>query len=89
MVGILKAEDAAIDNAAINEKLKSVYKYKDINMTTPGDEAACQEWFMDVTGGRTVPRVFLDGKCVGGASEVEALRGSGKLEEILKGILQK
>ena len=87
MVAVLKADGVAED--AIGEKLKGVYKYKDIDLTTPTDESDCQKWFLETTGGRTVPRVYFDGECVGGASEVEDLRASGKLQEILEKILKR
>jgi len=32
---------------------------------------------------RQVPRVFVDGKCIGGGSDTVQLFKSGKLEEIL------
>ncbi|XP_046841594.1 glutaredoxin-like [Xenia sp. Carnegie-2017] len=38
----------------------------------------------DMTGGRTVPRVFINGKFVGGGSEVEAMQEKGELVPLLK-----
>jgi glutaredoxin 3 len=36
-----------------------------------------------VTGGSTVPRIFIGGKFVGGCDEVTKLHSSGKLREML------
>ncbi|XP_060561493.1 uncharacterized protein LOC132721241 [Ruditapes philippinarum] len=36
-----------------------------------------------MTGASTVPRVFINGKCVGGNSEFQQLNKSGKLPELL------
>ncbi|XP_053383802.1 uncharacterized protein LOC123536352 [Mercenaria mercenaria] len=36
-----------------------------------------------ITGASTVPRVFINGKCVGGNSEFQKLNKSGKLAELL------
>jgi len=38
-----------------------------------------QDMFQKVTGERTVPRVFVGGKCVGGGSDVFTLHNQGKL----------
>lgn len=35
-------------------------------------------------GGRTVPRIFLDGRFIGGADDVAALDASGELERMLR-----
>lgn len=39
-----------------------------------------------MTGAETVPRVFLDGKCIGGGDDTEKLEKSGELEKKLKEI---
>ncbi|KAK6191354.1 hypothetical protein SNE40_003068 [Patella caerulea] len=36
-----------------------------------------------MTNARTVPRVFINGKCIGGASETKSLNNSGKLQSLL------
>lgn len=43
-----------------------------------------QKTFQKVTGGRTVPRVFIGGKCVGGGSETWSLHNKGKLVPMCK-----
>ncbi|KAJ8028952.1 Glutaredoxin [Holothuria leucospilota] len=48
------------------------------------DGDAMQTYLAQLTGGRTVPRVFIGGKFVGGGSEVQALQQQGKLVPMLK-----
>ncbi len=53
------------------------------------DGADIQDYMLELTGGRTVPRVFIDGAFIGGADDTAALDESGKLKNMLieKGIL--
>ena len=37
-----------------------------------------------LTGGRSVPRVFIGGKCIGGGDETEGAHRSGKLQGMLE-----
>jgi len=48
------------------------------------DCAKLQEIFQQLTGGRTVPRVFIGGKCVGGGSETYSLQNQGKLVPLMQ-----
>mmetsp|Transcript_11007 Transcript_11007/g.19947 ORF Transcript_11007/g.19947 Transcript_11007/m.19947 type:complete len:226 (+) Transcript_11007:93-770(+) len=43
-----------------------------------------QQTLMQMTGARTVPRVFVRGVCIGGGDETEALQRSGALTQMLK-----
>ena len=43
-----------------------------------------QNLMMQLTGGRTVPRVFIGGKFIGGASETVAAHRARKLEKMLR-----
>ncbi|XP_069483753.1 glutaredoxin-1 [Ambystoma mexicanum] len=45
-----------------------------------------QDYLLQLTGERTVPRIFLGDKCVGGCSDVTALDNSGKLEPMIQAI---
>ena len=38
---------------------------------------------LELTGGRTVPRVFIDGKFTGGSDDIAALDRSGELARML------
>ena len=53
------------------------------------DCAALQDYLLSISGGRSVPRVFIDGTFIGGGDDTAALASSGKLEVMLreKGIL--
>jgi len=42
-----------------------------------------QDALNDMTGARTVPRVFIDGKCIGGGSDTVNLFKTGRLETML------
>ncbi|KAG9487994.1 hypothetical protein GDO78_007673 [Eleutherodactylus coqui] len=42
-----------------------------------------QDYFLQTTGERTVPRIFIGEKCIGGCSDLVALEGSGELEKML------
>lgn len=48
------------------------------------DCAEIQDYMSQVTGGRTVPRVFINGKCIGGGNETASLHKSGELESLLR-----
>ncbi|CAL5227502.1 g10486 [Coccomyxa viridis] len=47
-----------------------------------GDEI--QDYLKDITGGRSVPRVFIGGKFIGGGDDTVAKQKSGELEKLLK-----
>jgi len=48
------------------------------------DGAAIQDALLEITGGRTVPRVFIAGKFVGGGSEVKELQDTNQLVPLLQ-----
>ncbi|XP_032826438.1 glutaredoxin-1 [Petromyzon marinus] len=52
--------------------------------------AQIQDFFLRTTGERTVPRVYIGEKCIGGGSDTEALERRGLLEGMLQeiGVLQ-
>ena len=54
--------------------------YEEINVE--GD-AAKRAWLLDVTGQRTVPQVFINGKSIGGFSDMAALDTAGRLDAML------
>eukprot|EP00803_Ostreobium_quekettii_P001906 evm.model.scf_3150.1 EVM.evm.TU.scf_3150.1 scf_3150:4091-4828(+) len=53
------------------------------------DGDAIQDELLSLTGGRSVPRVFIDGKFIGGGDDTARMAASGELKNILtdKGIL--
>ena len=44
----------------------------------------CQQILGNMTGRTTVPRVFIDGKSIGGCDDVYALHAKDKLKPLLK-----
>ena len=51
------------------------------------DDPSCEEiqkYMMQLTGGRSVPRVFIGGKFIGGGDETQALHSKGQLKQLLK-----
>jgi len=42
-------------------------------------------WLVEASGQRTVPQVFVDGRSLGGFSDIDALDRQGKLDSILRG----
>lgn len=48
------------------------------------DGNAIQDVLLDLTGARSVPRVFIDGEFIGGGDDTAALASSGKLAIMLK-----
>ncbi|CAB1354166.1 unnamed protein product [Coregonus sp. 'balchen'] len=67
------------------------YKFKAghlefIDITGRSDMSSLQDYFLEITGARTVPRVFIGEECVGGGSDVAELDESGKLEGMLQSI---
>ncbi|XP_023283715.1 glutaredoxin-1 [Seriola lalandi dorsalis] len=67
------------------------YKFKPghlecIDISGRSDMDSMQDYFMELTGARTVPRVFIGEECIGGGSDVAALDKSGKLKDMLRSI---
>jgi glutaredoxin 3 len=46
---------------------------------------AKRAWLVEASGQKTVPQVFVDGRALGGFSDIEALDGQGRLDPILRG----
>jgi glutaredoxin 3 len=43
-----------------------------------------RRWLTQVSGQKTVPQVFIDGKSMGGFSDIAALDSRGELDPLLK-----
>lgn len=57
----------------------------ELDQATSADEcAAIQDALLDVTGGRSVPRVFVGGQFIGGGDDTAAKASSGELLRLLK-----
>ena len=55
-------------------------KFEEIDLTDKPDEF---DRLKNETGFRTVPMIFIDGKMVGGYSDLRALEDQGKLDSML------
>lgn len=53
--------------------------YKTIELDEREDADEIQTVLGEMTGARTVPRVFLNGTCLGGGTDVKKLHDSGEL----------
>uniref|UniRef100_A0A8C7VHU5 Glutaredoxin-2, mitochondrial n=1 Tax=Oncorhynchus mykiss TaxID=8022 RepID=A0A8C7VHU5_ONCMY len=53
--------------------------YKVIELDEHNDGRRLQEALAQMTGARTVPRVFINGNCIGGGSDTKELHQKGKL----------
>lgn len=42
-----------------------------------------RKWLVNATGQRTVPQIFINGKSIGGFSDMEALDEAGRLDGLL------
>ena len=40
-------------------------------------------WLREVTGRRTVPQIFINGRSVGGSDDIHALDAAGRLDDML------
>ena len=49
-----------------------------------GDGSVIQDYLLALTGDRTVPRVFVGGKCIGGGGDTVNLHQRGELVPMLK-----
>ncbi|KAK5869521.1 hypothetical protein PBY51_024230 [Eleginops maclovinus] len=58
--------------------------YKVIELDEHNDGRRLQEALAQVTGARTVPRVFINGNCIGGGSDTKQLHQQGKLRPLIE-----
>ncbi|XP_037105485.1 glutaredoxin 2 isoform X2 [Syngnathus acus] len=57
--------------------------YKVIELDEHDDGRRLQEALAQMTGARTVPRVFINGNCIGGGSDTKQLHQQGKLVPLI------
>merc|ERR1712066_1164075 len=64
------------------------YKISDENIEIENrpDMDEIQDHMRSLTGARSVPRVFIGGKCIGGGDEVASLDAKGKLKPMLEDV---
>ncbi|XP_023210412.1 glutaredoxin-2, mitochondrial-like [Centruroides sculpturatus] len=71
----------------IFDKLGAPYKTVDISKRSDVEEV--QRVFRKMTGAHTVPRVFINGKCVGGGSETKELYEKNMLQPLIENCIYK
>lgn len=63
------------------DKIKAAYTAIELNNHPHG--SVIQDIMLEMTGARSVPRVFIDGKCIGGGNDTSALYKSGELQKLV------
>ncbi|XP_055694034.1 uncharacterized protein LOC129796265 isoform X2 [Lutzomyia longipalpis] len=58
-------------------------KFTAIELETRDDGSEIQDVLGEMTGGRTVPRVFVNGQFIGGGTDVKKMYNDGSLERLL------
>ena len=71
------------------DQAKSVFDqlgvgYKTVELDSRPDCGELQDNLRRMTGARTVPRVFVDGQCIGGGSDTLSMFRKGALQQLLK-----
>lgn len=67
---------------SVFEDLKVEFKVHEVDEDEKGPEI--QNILEEITGGRSVPRVFIKGKFIGGGSDVKKLHEEGKLSSLIE-----
>ncbi|KAL3148611.1 hypothetical protein ABBQ38_014039 [Trebouxia sp. C0009 RCD-2024] len=68
--------------SALQQELGSKFTVVELDERQDGD--AIQDYLNQITGGRSVPRVFVSGKFIGGGDDTVAKQQSGELKKILQ-----
>jgi glutaredoxin 3 len=55
-----------------------------VELDNEADGSAIQEYLQEKTGQRTVPNVFINGKHIGGNSDVQDLLSKGELQKLIE-----
>ncbi|XP_066548723.1 glutaredoxin 2 isoform X2 [Amia ocellicauda] len=63
-------------------EIGAAYKVVELDQHQDGNEL--QEVLAEMTGKRTVPRVFINGSCIGGGTDTKDLHQSGKLVPLIQ-----
>ena len=75
------------DNCPYCVRAKSLLRKKGVDfeeIDVENDDAK-RSWLVETTGQRTVPQIFVDGRSLGGFSDIEALDREGQLDPLLRG----
>ncbi|KAL2090367.1 hypothetical protein ACEWY4_015055 [Coilia grayii] len=58
--------------------------YKVVELDQHSEGRQLQEALAQITGAKTVPRVFINGQCIGGGSDTRELHQQGKLRPLIE-----
>jgi len=59
------------------------FHIEELDNWSGADMSAAQDFFAQTTGARTVPRVYIDGKCIGGNSDLQSMYvQTGKIKDL-------
>jgi len=64
------------------DELKKQYEVYELDKNAKSDEI--QDVLHELTGARSVPRVFVNGKCIGGGTETNNMLKSGELQKLVE-----
>lgn len=81
-VKIYTREACGYCTAAIRLLTQKGVKFQHIDATGDPDT---RRWLAQVTGSSTVPQIFIDGRPVGGFTDIRALDQQGELDRLLAG----
>ncbi len=81
-VKIYTREACGYCTAALRLLTSKGVKFEHIDAT--GDPET-RRWLAEVTGQSTVPQIFIDGRSVGGYTDIRALDQRGELDRLLAG----
>ena len=81
-VKIYTREACGYCTSAIRLLTQKGVKYEHIDATGDPDT---RRWLAQVTGQSTVPQIFIDGRSVGGFTDIRALDQRGELDRLLAG----
>ncbi|GFN80644.1 glutaredoxin [Plakobranchus ocellatus] len=70
-------------NKYISDKILSEDDYEVLEIERLQDCSDIQDYLLKLTGGRSVPRVFVNGKFIGGGDDVVAKDNNGQLKALL------
>jgi len=59
-------------------------KYDEHELNSNPDGPEIQEFMQEFTGARSVPRVFVNGKFIGGGTETRKLHKAGELQAVVE-----
>jgi len=71
-----KMAKEVLDSTGVEYEVEEIDQRKDCDKL--------QDVFAQITGARTVPRVFVGGKCFGGGSDVSLLHKQGRLVPLMQ-----